>query len=194
MASEPSASGHGATLVSPDARIVSFRGVQPVLGASVFVAPGAILLGDVIVAEKSSIWYQTVVRGDMNFIRIGRSTNLQDHCTIHVTSDIHPVQIGDRVTVGHAAVIHGATLGNDCLIGMGSLILDGARVGAGSLIAAGSVVPPGMEIPPRSLAQGAPARIRRTLTDEELRDIHKAADRYVEYAILHARELGLIAR
>jgi gamma-carbonic anhydrase len=179
-------------MISPDARILAFRWTRPVLSDGVFVAPGAIVIGDVIVAEESSIWYQTVVRGDMNFIRIGRCTNIQDLCVIHVTTDIHPVSIGDRVTIGHHATVHGATVEDGCLIGMGATILDGARIGTESMIAAGSLVSIGMEIPPRVLALGSPARVKRALTAEELEGMRKAADHYLEYARLHARELRLV--
>ena len=162
------------------------------LGDDVFLAPGAMILGDVIVAEESSIWYHTVVRGDVNFIRIGRGTNLQDLCVIHGTTDVHPVRIGDYVTVGHGAIIHGATLEDGCLIGMGSTVLDGARIGAGALVGAGSVVPPGMEIPPRMLALGSPARVKRALRPEEVEAGRASAEHYIQYSRLHAHELGLI--
>ena len=183
----------GSTLVSPEARVVSFRGARPILGDRVFLAPGAMIIGDVILAEESSVWYQTVIRGDVNFIRIGRGTNIQDLCLIHGTTDVHPVRIGDSVTIGHGAIIHGASLEDGCLIGMGARILDGARVGAGALIGAGGVVPPGMEIPPRVLAVGSPARVKRALRPEESDGIRESAAHYLEYARLHARELGLIS-
>ncbi|MBK8230043.1 MAG: gamma carbonic anhydrase family protein [Candidatus Eisenbacteria bacterium] len=180
--------------VSPDARVIPFRGTRPVLGDGVFIAPGVTVIGDVIVAEKSSLWYGTVVRGDVHFIRIGRETNIQDNCVVHVTADTHSVSIGDRVTVGHGAIIHGATLEDGCLIGMGAQILDGARVGEGSLIGAGSLVAPGDRIPPGVLALGSPAKVRRPLNAEERERVRKAADQYMEYALQHARELGLLAR
>jgi gamma-carbonic anhydrase len=179
-------------MISPDARILPFRGTRPVLSEGVFVAPGAMIIGDVIVAEESSLWYHAIVRGDMNFIRIGRRTNIQDLAVIHVTTDIHSARIGDGVTVGHSAVVHGAVLEDGCLIGMGAIILDGARVGQESMIGAGSVVPLGMEIPPRVLAVGSPARVKRPLRPDELEEMRSASLHYLEYARLHARELGLI--
>lgn len=179
-------------LVSPDARIQPYRGVRPVIGEGVFIAPGATLIGDVILAERASIWYQTVVRGDVHFIRIGRETNLQDAVVVHVTADTNPVTIGDRVTVGHGAIIHGATIEDGCLIGMGATVLDGARIGEGALIGAGSVVAPGTRIPPGSLALGSPARVKRALTGDEREMVRKAATLYLGYALDHARELGLI--
>lgn len=179
-------------MISPDACILPFRGTRPVLSEGVFIAPGATIIGDVIVAEDSSIWYQTVVRGDMNFIRIGRRTNVQDLCMIHVTTDIHPVNIGDGVTIGHHATIHGANLDDGCLIGMGAIVLDGARIGTESMIGAGSLIPMGMEIPPRVLAVGSPARVKRQLRPEELAGMRKAAEHYFEYSRLHARGLNLL--
>lgn len=178
--------------VSPEARLIPFRGVRPVLSDRVFIAPGVTLVGDVIVAEGSSIWYGTVVRGDVHFIRIGRETNLQDNCVIHVTADTNSVTIGDRVTVGHGAIIHGATLEDGCLIGMGAQVLDGARVGEGALLGAGSLVPPGERIPPGMLAIGSPAKVRRALTAEERERVRRSSEQYLEYAMQHARELGLL--
>jgi carbonic anhydrase/acetyltransferase-like protein (isoleucine patch superfamily) len=179
-------------LISPHAHVVPFRGVRPVLDESVFLAPGVVVVGDVIIGERSSVWYQTVIRGDVNFIRIGREVNLQDGCMLHVTTDTHPAQIGDSVSVGHAAVVHGATLGDGCLIGIAARVLDGARIGAGAIVGAGSLVPPGMEIPPRVLAFGTPARVQRALTLEELERNREIAVHYIELARLHARELGLL--
>lgn len=177
--------------ISPDARVISFRGVRPVVANDVFIAPGAVVLGDVILGEKSSIWYNTVVRGDVHFIRIGRESNLQDGTVVHVTNDTFPTTIGDRVTIGHAAVVHGCTIEDGCLIGMRAVVLDGARVGEGTLVAAGSVVAPGDRIPPGVLAMGSPARVRRPLTAEEKERVREAASLYVGYAVDHARELGL---
>ncbi len=177
--------------VSPDARLIPFHGVRPVLSDSVFIAPGVSLIGDVIVAERSSIWYGTVIRGDVHFIRIGRETNVQDNCVIHVTADTHSVTIGDQVTIGHGAIVHGATLEDGCLIGMGAKVLDGARVGEGALVGAGSLVAPGERIPPGMLALGSPARARRALTAEERERVRKSSELYVGYALQHAHELGL---
>jgi carbonic anhydrase/acetyltransferase-like protein (isoleucine patch superfamily) len=178
--------------VSPLASVLSFRGVRPVLGDQVFLAPGARIIGDVMLGDQSSVWYNAVLRGDIHFIRIGRKTNIQDGCVLHVTADTHPVTIGHRVTVGHAAIIHGATIEDGCLIGMGAKILDGARVGAGAMVAAGSVVRPGAEIPPGVLAAGVPARVKRELTASESEEIALSSELYLGYSIQHALELGLI--
>ena len=176
-------------MISRRALILPYHGVRPVIGDDVFLAPGSILIGDVILAEETSIWYQTVVRADVNFIRIGRRTNIQDGSVVHVTNQTHPVRIGEGVTVGHAAIIHGATLEDGCFIGMRALIMDGARIGPGAMVAAGSLVPPDMEIPPRVLAMGSPARVKRSLTQEEIQGIAQSASRYVEYAREHTAEL-----
>lgn len=178
-------------MVSPDARVISFRGAEPQLGSQVFLAPFVVIVGDVFLGERSSVWYHAVVRGDVNFVRIGRGVNLQDHAMIHVTSDTYPTRIGDAVTVGHAAVIHGATLGDGCLVGIGARVLDGAVIGEEAMVGAGSVVPPGMVVPPRVLVVGSPARVQRPLSAEECGHGRRVAAHYEELARRHARELGL---
>lgn len=175
--------------ISPDARVIPFRGARPVIGRGVFIAPGAVVLGDVILEEEASVWYNTVIRGDVHFIRIGRQTNIQDGCVLHVTNDTHPLHVGSRVTVGHGVILHGCTIDDGCLIGMGATLLDGARIGEGSLVAAGSVVAPGERIPPGVLALGSPARVRRPLNAEERERVRVAADLYIGYAREHASEL-----
>lgn len=179
--------------ISPDARILTYQGNRPRLAASVFVAPGAMVIGDVTLGEESSIWYNASVRGDVHWIRIGKRSNVQDLCVFHVTGGTHPLEIGDRVTVGHSAILHGCTIENGALIGMGSRILDGARIGEGALVAAGAIVAPGMVVPPHSLAIGAPARVRRELEPAERAQVTESSDLYVEYAANHARELGLVS-
>lgn len=179
-------------LISPHARLLTYQGTRPVLGSRCFLATGATLIGDVILGEESSIWFNAVLRADVHTIRVGRRTNIQDLAAIHVTPDRHPVRIGDRVTVGHSAVIHGCTLEDGCLIGMNATLLDGARVGEGALIGAGSVVTPRTVIPPGVLALGNPARVQRDLTDEEIRQVAAASELYLSYAENHARDLGLL--
>jgi gamma-carbonic anhydrase len=178
-------------MISPDDRVLPFRGLQPIFGADVFVAPGAVVLGDVILGDRCSIWYQSVVRGDVNFIRVGRETNIQDSVVIHVTTDTFPARIGDGVSIGHRAVVHGATVEDGCLIGIGAVVMDGAVIGSQTIVAAGSLVSPGMTIPPRVLAIGSPARVKRSLRPDELDMMRENARHYVEYARLHAQELGL---
>jgi len=144
-----------------------------------FIAAGAQLIGQVQLGELSSVWYNAVIRGDINYIKIGRETNIQDNCVLHVNHDL-PVIIGDRVTVGHGAIIHGCVIEDDCLIGMGATVLDGARVGTGSVIAAGAVVRERMEIPPHSLVVGVPGVIKRTLDPSTIEMIRQAGQHYVE--------------
>jgi carbonic anhydrase/acetyltransferase-like protein (isoleucine patch superfamily) len=179
-------------MISPDARVVPFRGASPIFGQGVFLAPGAMVVGDVILGEGTSIWYQTVIRGDTNFIRVGRETNIQDHAVIHVTTDTFPARIGSGVSIGHAAVVHGATLEDGCLIGIGAVVMDGAVIGAQTIVAAGSLVPPGATLPPRVLAVGSPARVQRPLRPDEFELLEETVRHYLEYARLHARELGLL--
>jgi gamma-carbonic anhydrase len=155
-------------------------GKKPVLGAGVFVAETAAVIGDVVIGDESSIWYGTVVRGDVMPIRIGARTSIQDNTVIHVTSDFSGTTIGDDCTVGHAAIIHACTVEDFCLIGMGSIILDGARIGRGSLVGAGALVTPGTDIPPGSLVIGSPAKVKRPLNEKEQEQIRYGAEHYVE--------------
>ncbi len=160
-----------------------YRNVVPRLHPSVFIDDSAQVIGDVEIGEESSIWMCVVVRGDVNHIRIGRRTNIQDGTIVHVMIRTHPTIIGNEVTIGHAAVVHGCTIEDRCLIGMGAILLNGAHVGSGSIIAAGSLVTEGMTIPPRSLVIGSPAKVRRPLADAEVADIQTYADRYVSYRL-----------
>ena len=146
-----------------------------------FLAAGAVVLGDVTVGAESSIWFNAVLRGDMEAIRIGRQTNIQDLCLLHADPG-YPCVIGDRVTVGHAAIVHGATVEDDCMIGMRAVVMNGARVGRGSLIAVGAVVTEGTEIPPGSLVLGLPGQVKRPTTDRDRARIEHAAQHYVEEA------------
>ena len=160
--------------------VLAYKGIEPKLDASVFIAPGACVIGDVHIGEKSSIWFNVIVRGDVNFIRIGSRTNIQDGSVVHVTSDTHPTFIGDDVTVGHSVTLHGCTVHDGCLIGIGAIVLDGAVVGASSLVAAGSLISPNTQIPPRSLVMGSPGRVKRTLTEEECSNMHATAQHYIQ--------------
>ncbi len=163
-------------------RVVPYGGRTPAIEPGVFIAPGAIVIGDVTIGAEASIWFNCTVRGDVNFIRIGRSTNIQDNAVLHVTHDTHPLVIGDRVTCGHAAVLHGCVIGDETLIGIGAVVLDGATVEPGAMVAAGALVPPGMIVPSGMLAVGVPARIARPLRPAERADLAASAARYVEYA------------
>jgi carbonic anhydrase/acetyltransferase-like protein (isoleucine patch superfamily) len=154
-----------------------------------YVAPGAVLVGEVTLGEAASVWYGCVVRGDIEPVSIGPRTNVQDLTVIHVDGG-YPTVIGAGVTIGHRCVIHGAVLEDGCLIGMGAVVLSGARIGAGALVAAGSLVREGAVVPPRTLCAGVPARVVRELDDEAARRIERNNDHYVEYARAY-REGGL---
>jgi carbonic anhydrase/acetyltransferase-like protein (isoleucine patch superfamily) len=165
-----------------------FGGKTPIAHPSAFIAEGAVVLGDVEVGEGSSIWFGCVVRGDVNFIRIGARTNVQDLSVLHVTSKTHPTIVGDEVTVGHRVVLHGCTIKDRCLVGIGAVVMDGAVVGPEAVIGAGSLVPPGMVVPPRTLVMGSPAKVKRDLTVEEVEALRRSADNYVEYAARYVAE------
>jgi len=156
---------------------------MPQVAASAFVDESAQVIGEVTVGEESSLWMNVVVRGDVHWIRIGDRSNLQDGTIVHVMRGSHPTLIGDEVTIGHAAVIHGCTIQPRCLIGMGAIVLNGADIGADSIVAAGALVPEGLRIAPRSLVMGTPARVRRPLTNDEVASIRDYAARYVAYRL-----------
>jgi len=156
---------------------------MPQVAASAFVDESAQVIGEVTVGEESSLWMNVVVRGDVHWVRIGDRTNLQDGTIVHVMRGSHPTEIGDEVTIGHAAVIHGCTIQPRCLIGMGAIVLNGADIGADSIVAAGALVPEGLRIAPRSLVMGTPARVRRPLTNDEVATIRDYAARYVAYRL-----------
>ncbi|MCA1753478.1 MAG: gamma carbonic anhydrase family protein [Spirochaeta sp.] len=159
-----------------------YQDVFPRIDESVFCAPGSYIIGDVTVGEGSSIWYHSVLRGDIHFIRVGKMTNIQDGCVCHVTHETHPLIIGDQVTIGHRAVIHGCTVEDLCLIGIGAIVLDGAVVETTSMVAAGAVVTPGMRVPTGTLVGGVPARVLRDLRADELENFAASAERYQKYA------------
>lgn len=151
---------------------------------SVWLAPGSIVVGDVTIGEGSGVWYNAVVRGDSDAVRIGARSNLQDGVVVH-TQRGDPAVIGDDVSVGHNAVVHGATIEDGCLIGMGATVLSGAVVGEGSLIAAGALVPQGAAIPPRSLVAGVPGRVVRELREDDREAVRRNAEAYLEYTEHH---------
>lgn len=168
--------------------ILPYADTAPRLAASAFVAPGAVVAGDVEIGERSSVWFGTVVRGDVNHVRIGARTNIQDQSVVHVTGGKHPTVIGDDVTVGHRAVLHGCRIEDRCLVGIGAIVLDGAVVGPDAMVGAGALVPPGMVVPPGKLVLGAPARVKRDLTPEELAYLRTSAANYAGYAERYRRE------
>ena len=160
-----------------------FRGVTPRAHPSAFIDDSAQVIGDVDIGEESSVWMCAVVRGDVHWIRIGRRSNVQDGAIVHAMTGTHPTSIGDHVTIGHAAVVHGCTIEDQCLIGMGAILLNGAHIGSQSIVAAGSVVVENMKVPPRSLVMGTPAKVKRLLTHDEMASIQRYADRYVGYRL-----------
>jgi carbonic anhydrase/acetyltransferase-like protein (isoleucine patch superfamily) len=160
-----------------------FRSIHPVVHPTAYVDVSAQVIGDVHLGAESSVWMNVVIRGDVNHIRIGARTNVQDLTLVHVMRHTHPTVIGDDVTIGHSAVIHGCTIEDRCLVGMGAVLLNGCRVGTGSIVAAGTVVPEGMEIPPGSMVMGVPGRVRRPLSADEDASIKWYADNYVRHRL-----------
>ena len=166
--------------------IVTIGDASPLLDPSSWTAPDAALVGAVEVCEEASVWYTSVVRGDLDRITIGARSNIQDGCVLHTDPGLH-LSVGSGVTVGHRAVLHGCTIEDDVLVGMGAIVLNGAVVGTGSIVGAGTLITEGVVIPPRSLVVGAPGRVRRTTTDEELVHIRMNAEHYVELAKAQTR-------
>jgi carbonic anhydrase/acetyltransferase-like protein (isoleucine patch superfamily) len=153
----------------------------PSVGDRVFVAENATVLGDVYLDDDVSVWYSVIIRGDVDRIHVGKCSNVQDNAVIHVTTDKHPVYIGDFTTIGHAAALHGCTIGNNVLVGIGAIILDGAIVGDECIVAAGSLIPPGKTFPNRSMIMGHPAQVVKQLANEDINHIKEYALKYKEY-------------
>ena len=159
----------------------NFLRKSPVLGKNVYIAKGAVVLGDVTLGDHSSIWYNAVLRGDINRIVVGHHANIQDNAVLHLADDL-PCRVGHYVTIGHSAIVHACVIGNESLVGMGAVILDGAEIGDQCLIGARSLVTQGMKIPPGSLVMGSPAKIKRRLSDAERAELKQWAQKYVENA------------
>lgn len=157
--------------------IISYKSLRPSIDSSVYIASGAVVIGDVKIDQGASIWFNSVLRGDIDRIHIGKYTNIQDNSTVHVMGD-HPAIIGDYVTVGHNAVVHGCTIGNNCLIGMGAILLGYCKVGDNCIVAAGTLITEGKIIPANSMVMGVPGKVVRTLTDEEVKAIRESAINY----------------
>ncbi|MBM3752229.1 MAG: gamma carbonic anhydrase family protein [Acidimicrobiia bacterium] len=160
-----------------------YRGRLPVIDPSAFIDDSAQIIGDVVIGAESSVWMQTVIRGDVNYIRIGARSNVQDGTIVHVQHDTHPTLIGHDVTIGHGAIVHGCTIANRVLVGMGAIILNGAQIGEDCIIAAGTLITEGTIIPPRSMVMGSPGKVRRPLTDGDLAMIREFAGNYVRYRL-----------
>ncbi len=165
-----------------------YRGIHPRIAASCFIDASAQVIGAVEIGERSSVWMNVVVRGDVNFIRIGEESNVQDNSVIHVQRDEWPTLLGNRVSVAHSVSLHGCVVEDECLIGIGAIVLNGARIGRGSIIAAGALVPEGMQIPPGSVVMGMPAKVRREATEADYQRILRHAHNYVMYRQLYLDE------
>ncbi len=167
-----------------------YRGREPRFGRGVFLAPSAVITGDIELGDDVSFWFHTAARGDVNWIKIGAGTNVQDGSILHVSYDTFPLEIGEGVVIGHAAVVHGCTIEDGALVGIGARVLDGAVIERGAQIGAGAVVTPGTRIPAGHLALGIPARVARPLTDEEQREIVRIRDRYVGLKAEYSQQIG----
>ncbi len=168
--------------------IKSFQNLHPKIHESAYVTDDAIVIGDVEIGAESSVWFGSILRGDVNHIRIGERTNIQDGSIIHVSSKTHPTVLEDEVTLGHRVTLHGCHIETGCLIGIGSIILDGVRVGKNSLVAAGSLLTPNTQIPPRVLVMGSPARIKRELSDHEVLDLERFWRNYVSLSRIYRNQ------
>ena len=165
-----------------EGKIFPYQGLYPKLGTNVFLASGVKIIGNVEIGKDSSVWYNSVIRGDVHYIKIGESTNIQDCSMLHVTNGKFPINIGNKVTIGHSVSLHGCTLNDLCLIGIGAIVLDGAIVESNSMVAAGALVKENYIVPSGKLVAGVPARVIRDLTKEEIKDIEAGSYRYVKYA------------
>ena len=160
--------------------ILNYKNKKPVISKSCFIAPSTNIIGDVKIEDESNIWFGTTIRADMHYIRIGKRTNIQDNSVIHVTTNIAPTIIGNGVTIGHGAIIHGCTINNDCLIGMGAIIMDEVIIEKGSMIAAGALIPPKTIVPKNTLMVGSPAKPIREITQMEKNEILDRAQHYID--------------
>jgi gamma-carbonic anhydrase len=162
--------------------IIPYKDCIPKLHSSVFLADGAKIIGDVEIGEDSGIWFNVVIRGDVNRIRIGARTNVQDNSVLHVTTSTAPLHIGSDITIGHSAILHGCTIDDCCLIGMGSIVMDRAHIHQNAMVAAGAIVLEGFDVPEGMLVAGIPAKVKRPLTEEEKQYMRQSAANYVSYA------------
>jgi carbonic anhydrase/acetyltransferase-like protein (isoleucine patch superfamily) len=173
--------------------ILPFEGKTPRIHDSAFIAPGAVIIGDVEIGPQASIWYNCVVRGDINFIRIGARSNVQDGSVLHVETDYgdggHPVIIGENVLIGHMAIVHGCVLEDRAFVGMGSIVMDGCVIESDAMLAAGAMLTPNKRLPSRQLWSGRPAKFMRELTDEAVSDMQRGVKGYVHEAALHTEAL-----
>ncbi len=171
--------------------IRSYLHHRPVIPESCYIDLSAQVIGDVVLGEQASVWMNAVIRGDVHSIHIGARSNVQDCAVLHGMRGLHPVHVGEGVTIGHNATVHGCVVEDNCLIGMGARVLNGARIGEGSIVAAGAVIPEGMVVPPRSLVAGVPGRLRRETNAEDYERIKMYARNYLDYTSVYKREAGL---
>ena len=173
--------------------IKSFQNTRPKIHETAFITDDAIVIGDVEIGAESSVWFGSVLRGDVNFIRIGERTNVQDGTIIHVSSKTNPTVLEDEVTLGHRVTLHGCHIETGCLIGIGAIVLDGARVGSNSMVAAGSLITPNTLIPPRSLVMGSPGKVKRELSETEVKDLDRFWRNYVSLGRIYQNESSAIS-
>jgi carbonic anhydrase/acetyltransferase-like protein (isoleucine patch superfamily) len=165
-----------------------FGGVMPRIADSAYIDSSAQVIGDVVIGDRTSVWPNVAIRGDVNHVRIGDETSIQDNCVLHVDHQVYPCIIGNRVTVGHSVVLHGCVIEDEALIGIGAIILNGARIGRGAVVAAGALVPEGMEIPPATLVMGSPAKVKRAVSEDEQVRFRKNCDNYVRLTAVYKEE------
>jgi carbonic anhydrase/acetyltransferase-like protein (isoleucine patch superfamily) len=175
-------------ILAHQAMIRPYRGVTPRIAPSAYIDTSAQLIGDIVVGERSSVWPNVSMRGDVNYIRIGDETSIQDNTVVHVDHDLYPCIVGNRVTVGHRVVLHGCEVEENALIGIGAIVLNGAKVRAGAIVAAGALVPEGMEVPANMLVMGTPAKVRREVTPDEQERFRKNCDNYVRVTAIYREE------
>ena len=167
--------------------IKEFNKKSPNIHETAYISEDTMIIGDVEIAENASVWFGSILRGDVNFIRIGAGTNIQDGTIIHVSSKMHSTILEHEITVGHRVTLHGCYVESNCLIGIGAIILDGARIGKNSLVAAGSLVTPGTQIPPGSMVMGSPAKVKRPLTEDEIANIKQSSRKYIELSAIYKK-------
>jgi len=170
--------------------IKAFQNSLPNLGEKVYISENAVVIGNVILGDEVNIWFGSVIRGDMHYIKIGNRSNVQDNAVVHVTTALSPTNIGSGVTVGHGAIIHGCTIEDDCMIGMGAIVMDDAVIGAGSLVGAGALVPPNMKVPQKSLVVGTPCKVVREVNSEEYKMIIERPQEYIDLAAIYLTEIS----
>ena len=162
--------------------------MMPRIAESAYIDSSAQVIGDVVIGERSSVWLNVSIRGDVNYIRVGDETSIQDNTVLHVDRDLYPCIVGNRVTVGHRVVLHGCEVGDDVLIGIGAVVLNGAKIGAGAVVAAGALVPESMEVPAGTLAMGMPARVRRHVTAQERERFRENCHNYIRITAIYKEE------